>query len=357
MKICLLLLGALLTIHADAQWAIQDSHVKTSLRGVHAVNDRIVWVSGADGVVAHTSDGGSNWQACTVPKGAEKLEFAAIQGSDESTAVVMSTGKGGQSRIYKTADGCRTWKVVFTNPDPVGNFKDIHRVTEKQFYVLGDPVDGKFSLFYSSDGGDNWFAIDDSGLEAEKGETAFAAGPGSLISVGPFLYFRSQGPTSFLLHNTSPKCSSGVAAPAGGCPIAWDKSEVPLTIANAKLTSFSFGARTQVNTRTGNLLTLLVAVGGAGSAATSGDGGKSWKTATLPPAAGCSGLAYHSGSWIAVCADGTEVSKDDGLKWTTLRPASGEPKDDGHNWTSLSLPFAVGDGGRIGKLDLGAIKR
>jgi len=361
MRICLLLLAGLFATQADAQWTIQDSHVTTSLRGIHALDDRTAWASGTEGVVIHTKDGGATWQPCAIPKGAEKLEFAAVQGSDESTALVMSTGMGGLSRIYKTADGCRTWKLVFTNPDAVGNFKDMHRVTESQFYLLGDPVDGKFSLFYSSDGGDNWFSTDDSGLEAEKGEYAFAAGPGSLVSVGPFLYFGSRGPTSLLLHNTYPKCGAEATASSGGCPIAWAKSEVPLTAKNANLTSFSVGARTQVNMRTGNLVTLLVAVGAsptdASAAATSADGGKSWKAATLPPASGCSGLAYSSGLWIAAGAGGTEVSRDDGQSWTTLQPAPGGPKDAGQKWISLSLPFAVGDSGRIGKLDVAAIKR
>ena len=32
----------------------------------------------------------------------------------------MSSGKGDLSRLYKTTDACKTWKLVFTNPDREG---------------------------------------------------------------------------------------------------------------------------------------------------------------------------------------------------------------------------------------------
>lgn len=132
----LLLLAATLTAgQALAQWNIQDSHTTAGLRSIHVVNENIVWASGADGTVLHTKDGGLNWQLCVVPKDAGKLDFSGIQGSDESTAIVMSTGKGELSRIYKTIDGCQTWKLVFTNPDAAGSFKgsDASRTSSSTF--------------------------------------------------------------------------------------------------------------------------------------------------------------------------------------------------------------------------------
>jgi photosystem II stability/assembly factor-like uncharacterized protein len=89
-----------------------------------------------------------------IPKGEEKFDLVSVQGSDENTAVAISTGKGSLSGIYKTADGCQTWRRVFSNPDASGSFKSIHRITNRQLYLLGDPVDGKFSMFYSADGGE-----------------------------------------------------------------------------------------------------------------------------------------------------------------------------------------------------------
>ena len=63
-----------------------------------------------------TEDGGYLWQTCAIPPGAEKLDFRGVQAFDENTAIVMSSGPGDQSRLYKTTDGCQTWKLLFTNP-------------------------------------------------------------------------------------------------------------------------------------------------------------------------------------------------------------------------------------------------
>jgi photosystem II stability/assembly factor-like uncharacterized protein len=348
-------------MQAHGQWDIQDSHTTISLRSVHAPSNKIAWVGGVSGLVLHTNDGGLNWLPCVIPHGAEKLDFDGIQGLDENTAIVMSAGKGRLSRIFKTGDGCKTWKLVFTNPDDGGSFKGIRRVSEKQVYLLGDQVDGKFAVFYSADGGENWFSTNDPGLEAEKGEVSFSSN-GSLISVGPFLLFGTKGLTSFNLYQTYPNCGSG-AQNAAGCPIAWSKTEVPLPIAHLDCVGFSIAARSQLIMSTGNVQTILVAVGastmGAGSTVMSKDGGKSWKPAITGPGASRLALGYFSplGLWITVGPDGTDSSDDDGQRWRALQPAQDEPKDAGQNWSALSLPFVVGERGRIGRLNVSVLKK
>ncbi len=109
-----------LTVQSHAQWDIQDSHTTASLRGIHSVGDGVAWASGTNGTVLRTQDDGNRWQTCAIPPGAEKLDFRGIQAFDANTAIVMSSGKGDLSRLYKTTDGCQTWKLVFTNPDKDG---------------------------------------------------------------------------------------------------------------------------------------------------------------------------------------------------------------------------------------------
>jgi photosystem II stability/assembly factor-like uncharacterized protein len=101
---------------AWAQWTMQQSHTTASLRGVHSVGGGVAWASGAEGTILRTTDDGETWQACTVPQGAAKLDFRGIQGFDANTAVVMSAGTGNLSRLYRTTDACRSWKLVFTKP-------------------------------------------------------------------------------------------------------------------------------------------------------------------------------------------------------------------------------------------------
>lgn len=353
MRLIALFALALVPVHARAQWSIQQSHTIASLRSVHAVSEMVAWASGTNGTVLRTWDGGANWQSCAIPKGAEKLDLVSVQGSDENTAVAMSTGKGSLSGIYKTSDGCRTWRLVFSNPDASGSFKSIHRMTNRQLYLLGDPVEGKFSMFYSADGGDTWTSTDDPGLDSEEGDLTVSGGNGILVSVGPFLFFGTRNSSSLHLYHTYPKCEAG-AQSAAGCPVAWAKSDVPLAPGDAGSIGFSFAVRTQLNMANGSLETLLVAVGSSnGSAATSKDDGKSWKAAASPPNAGARAVAYSSStrSWIAVGPNGTEFSNDDGQKWRVIPSAPAGPKNTGQSWCALSLPFVVGDGGSIGKLD------
>lgn len=358
MRFVILLAFALVPFHAHAQWTIQQSHTTAALRSVHTVNEKVAWASGVDGIVLRTTDGGLTWQSCAVPKGAEKLDFVGIQGSDEKIAVVVSTGKGKLSRIYKTVDGCQSWQLTFTNPDSDGSFKGIRRVTDKQLYLLGDPVDDKFSIFYSADSGDTWNGTDDPGLNSEKGEVAFSAGNGTLISVGPFLFFGTRSAAGLHLYHTFPHCESGDQK-ANGCPIGWAKADVPLGSSD-RAAEFSLAARTQLNMRDGSVQTVLVAVGSPsnGLAATSRDDGKSWKAAAVPPVAGLLAVTYQSStrSWIAVGPQSTYISTDDGQKWRAILSAPAEAKDASQRWTALSLPFVVGDGGKIGKLDPNLLK-
>ena len=42
---------------------------------------------------------------------------------------------------------------------------------------------------------------------------------------------------------------------------------------------------------------------------------------------------------------------DDGRHWRALKPGAGDAPDANKNWNALSLPFAAGPNGRIGKLN------
>ena len=145
----------------QAQWDIQDSHTTASLRGIANVGGGVAWASGTEGTVLRTEDGGYLWQGCAIPPGAEKLDFRGIQAFDENTAIVMSSGKGDLSRLYKTTDGCRTWKLLFTNPDKEGFWDAIEHLAPSHDaignpldhshawgFLLGDPVEETLPSFH-----------------------------------------------------------------------------------------------------------------------------------------------------------------------------------------------------------------
>src|ERR1700728_4064648 len=144
--ILILLLATLTTKKIHAQFDIEESQTTASLRGIHNVGGGVAWASGTNGTVLRTEDGGYLWQTCNIPPGAEKLDFRGIQAFDENPAIVMSSGKGDLSRLYKTTDGCRTWKLLFTNPDKEGFWDAMQFSDRNHGFLLGDPVSNSFVL-------------------------------------------------------------------------------------------------------------------------------------------------------------------------------------------------------------------
>ncbi len=311
----------------------------------------MVWASGAQGTVLHTTDDGKTWQICAVPQGAEKLDFRGIQAFDADTAIVMSSGAGDLSRLYKTTDACRTWRLVFTNPDTDG-FWDALQFSSQSFGALiGDPVRGHFPAFFSTDAGDRWQQFDPKALAtADKNQSFFAASNSSLLvdPHGDRLYMITGGGTTSLIaidgyFTSTPKISRTNLDLASG----------------ATAGGFSLASRVVVSDL------VLVAVGGdykapdeARGTATYRIGGR-WQAPHTLPNGYRSAVAYYvpAKAWIAVGPNGTDISTDDGRNWRALKPTAADGPDADKNWNALSLPFVVGPNGRIGKLNPDALKQ
>jgi photosystem II stability/assembly factor-like uncharacterized protein len=348
-------------------WVMEHSGTTAGLRGIHAVGGGVAWASGTNGTVLRTEDGGYEWQSCAMPPGAEKLDFRGIWAWDDQIAIVMSSGPGDQSRLYKTTDGCSHWKLLYTNPDKDGFWDAMAFWNRQDGEILGDPVltmtreprigvpcpaspnlgkddcsyreETRFATFSTSDGGESWDRSRDSFLRSDpKRSGAFAASNSSLVRLdrwgwigiggknGSFVY-RGQSATDLPL-------SDG---------LSWSRIAVPITGGTESAGVFSVAF---ADSRQG------VAVGGdytkpndsTGTAAWSADGGSTWTAAAHPPHGYRSAVAWDGDAkaWIAAGTNGSDISYDDGKTWG--------PLDDG-NWNALSLPWVVGPGGRIAKLD------
>ncbi len=368
-----------------AQWQIQDAHITADLRGIDYVGNGVAWASGTNGTVLRTEDLGFVWQLCAMPPGAEKLDFRGVQAFDNNTAIVMSSGKGDLSRLYKTTDGCQTWKLVFTNPDANG-FWDALKfqlqpsgrlgVPAKHVgVILGDPVEGKFSEFDTQDDGEHWSKRNDgeAGLPSAKDEEGlFAAsnssliitnGGGEIFVTGGASGSRSRVLSEYVKHD--PRVSwkyvggdipfaAGDSAGAFSIAIASGDDQIANTAPKDKWTLFYVARGT------------CVAVGGdykkpanvKDTAASTFDSGLHWISADTSPHGYRSAVAYEkqANTWITVGPNGTDISTDDGRNWRALKPGLGDAPDADSHWNALSLPFVVGPHGRIGVLREDALK-
>jgi photosystem II stability/assembly factor-like uncharacterized protein len=187
---------------AQAVWQMQESGTTAGLRGIDSVDDTVAWASGTGGTVLHTTDGGAHWEKCAIPDAATDgatLDFRGVQAWDAQTAIVMASGPGEKSRLYKTTDGCKTWTLVFRNLEKDG-FWDAMQITgPKTGLLIGDPLPKvevwhfktkkyfHFPLYGTIDGGDTWNRLDNSNLFAlsaasgKPAQSIFAASNSSLL--------------------------------------------------------------------------------------------------------------------------------------------------------------------------------
>jgi photosystem II stability/assembly factor-like uncharacterized protein len=178
------------------QWGpVSSIGTKASLRGVHITGDGVLWASGSEGTILHGTNDGLAWRRCAVPASAEKLDFRGVWGFDANRAIIMSSGPGNASRLYQTSDGCYSWRLLFTNPDPAG-FWDAIAFDGEKGVLLGDPVDNRFVIYITADGGKHWIRDKSTALTADpKGEGAFAASNSVLaIRLDKKILFGTGGP-------------------------------------------------------------------------------------------------------------------------------------------------------------------
>jgi hypothetical protein len=335
---------------AYGPWEMQNSTTNAGLRGIHAVGDGVAWASGTNGTVLRTEDGGYMWQSCAMPPGAEKLDFRGIWAWDANTAVVMSSGPGDLSRLYKTTDGCSSWKLLYTNPDKDGFWDSVVFADRQRGLILGDPVRGRFVLLFTLDGGSSWGRNETKDLEVGESKIgAFAASNSSILYFEPGVpWFGTSGPDGPYVYMGDSVCTSLIAQqnPAA-CEreaMRFERSKLPIAGDVSSAGVFSLAAEPGLNKP-------FIAVGGdyakpdqsKGTAAYTIDMGRNWFAPTKPPHGYRSTVAWYAAdqAWICAGTNGSDVSYDDGKTW--------QPLDSG-KWNALSLPWVVGPEGRIAKL-------
>jgi photosystem II stability/assembly factor-like uncharacterized protein len=338
-------------------WQLQSSGTTAGLRGIDSVDGTVAWASGTGGTVLRTTDGGEHWQRCATPdvdKDGATLDFRGIQAWDAQTAIVMASGPGDKSRLYKTTDACKTWTLAFTNPDKEGFWdaiilpRETYGDTKVPGYVMlaGDPVSGHFEV---RDG-----LLFGQGLEWElsqqncdsRGEEAVFAASNSAVVVSAFeSYILATGGKNGGRVLISPLQQHDLKKPCLSV-------EVPIAKGSESSGVFSLAFSNPVAPWHG------LAVGGdylkpndsSGTAAFSTDGGLHWTASTTPPHGYRSTVQYSEPLhlWITAGTNGSDISRDDGRTW--------QPLDNG-NWNALSLPFLVAPNGRIARLNPAAVPK
>ncbi len=309
-----------------AEWIPQQSGSKASLRGVHASSARVVWASGTKGTVLKSIDGGEHWKQLPIPN-TESLDFRDIETSDAQHAWAMSSGTGDKARVYRTVDGGANWTLDLTNPDATGFFDAIAFFSKTRGVLLGDPIDGRLTIF-TTDDGVHWKR--QTGPEARENEGAFAASGTCLIARPNGEAWIGTG-AARVFHSTD-------------FGATWTPSQTPLNHEGKAAGVFSVAFR---DSKHG------IAVGGdytkptvsTGNIATTEDGGRTWHEPKSIPTGFRSAVEFRSTKQaITTGTSGSDVSNDAGATWQLAGTT-------GYNAISFhgKEGWAVGPEGRIAR--------
>jgi len=316
------------------RWKDVDTGSDAQFRGLAPVSRKVAWVSGTEGTVLRTIDGGKRWIDVSPGGDTGDLEFRDIEAWDDMHAVILSIGSGGDSRIYRTGNGGRTWTEGFRNRNKQAFYDCLGFWDRRHGLAMSDPVNGTFRILATNDGGKSWTKRKSAGMPpALDGEFGFAASGTCLVTAGDDDAWIASGGTAARVFHSEDRGRT------------WTVTDTPIRRGDAAGV-FSLAVR---NTRT------LVAVGGdfekpnarKDTSAYSEDAGTTWTrggrlggyrsgAAFLPRTAK---TGSPSAGVIAVGPSGTDVSYDVGATWTSVEKGSLDAVEctrDGACWASGS---------------------
>ncbi len=324
----------------------QASGTSALLQAVSAVSERVVWVSGHQATWARTGDGGATWQVGTVPD-ADSLQFRDVFAVSGRTAYLLAAGPGERSRIYKTTNGGRRWRLQFLNGDSAAFFDCFDFWDADHGIAVSDAVEGHLQIIRTDNGGTSWERVSPAALPpALAGEGAFAAS-GHCLTVSRDDYILSG--TRLLWVGTGAADGARIyrSTDGGG---AWEVFPTPVVHgAFSGIAAVAFRDASHGIALGGQL---GVPEGRSDNVAVTEDGGRTWSLAARPSFAG----AVYGGVFVpgartptvvVVGPKGMSYSVDGAATWTGLDTAA--------YWSvgfAGRTGWAVGPGGRITRIEL-----
>jgi photosystem II stability/assembly factor-like uncharacterized protein/sugar lactone lactonase YvrE len=291
-------------------FTVQTTGTTSRIRSIKAINEKIVWVCGADGLVLRTVNGGTTWEKKTVTDAA--FTNYVIEALDSNTAWAggTNTNDGVDFRIWKTADGGKTWKEQYKN---TGSFSDdIKFFNASNGVAYGDPVStapNEMIVLTTSDGGTTWNRVDATKVPAVNGAKAEMGSANGMKIMGNTVWFvtYSDDPTAgpHLFKSTDKGATWTAYGPVSG-----------------------IGSFLSVDFKDDNNGVCVDYNVGKGASTT--DGGKTWTVFPIDPAqSGLRSVHYLPGTDAIVAAGGSSStgtffsSPNKGATWQKLTLPTG----------------------------------
>jgi photosystem II stability/assembly factor-like uncharacterized protein len=356
----------------------QTSGTTAGLIAVSALNSRVVWASGRFGTFAVTTDGGKTWRSGVVP-GAEIVQFRDVEAVSDKVAYLLSVPTSPPnpfvaSRIYKTTDSGKTWKLQFEAA--ADQFHDCFAFWNPTTGVdFADSVGGRFPAVRTFDG-QSWHDYGDQLPTPLPGESGFASGGTCIATQGHRRAWITTGvppATASDLWTTRVFFSTDRGQ-------SWGVTTAPITAVNTPDSAgggFSIAFR---DARHGILAggDLTPGTGVVNNFARSRDGGRTWQLTTPAPIPGAIFTTAYAGHGtgrdgeggddddqgedsgenghglgpsirvVATAPTGTAWSPDEGQSWNLISGLSGLW---GVDFGTEQTGWLVGTNGQIVRID------
>ncbi len=320
-------------------WIITHHPSAASFRGLHVVDQNIIWASGSGGNVIRSVDGGTSWDSVG-PSDSDALDFRDVYAWSDQAAVITSAGT--PARIYRTDDGGTSWTIVHQDDREAAFFDALAFANKDDGLVFSDPVDGRLLLIQSHDGGTSWSEVDRAHQpETLENEAGFAASGTCLCMIDDLTFIGLGGKRG----EQQPGMARILKSDSGG--ETWTAHESGLVSGEASgVFSIAFANRDHGVAVGGNY---TQADNSASCASFTSDGGEHWQVPATGPRGyrSCVALRPSASGQIFVCIGpgGSDISSDSGKTWQAL-------DDEGFHAIAFSpngsLAVATGAGGKIG---------
>jgi hypothetical protein len=320
------LLMGIITIQAQTV-ELLNSGTKVSIRGLSVVNDNIIWISGSDGTVGKSTDGGTTWQLIKV-KGFEQTDFRDIEAFDDKTAVIIGIAE--PAYILRTTDGGVTWNTVYENKAK-GMFLDAMEFwNDKNGIVIGDPIDNKFFMSRTFDGGKTWQDVPAQNCPvADSGEACFASSGTNIrkFDKKEFIFITGGLKSNLIIGNRKITLPILQGKPSTGAN--------SVAVKNNKTMIAVGGDFTTKDSTTQNCCITT-------------NGGTTFSIPNTLPHGYRSCVEYiEKTNWISCGLNGVDISTDDGKNWNWISKTSFNVCRKAKKGNTV---FFAGGGGRVGRL-------
>jgi len=269
------------------------SQISTDFHAIKLVNRNVAWACADGGVVVRSLDGGRTWTRVSAPT---SNNLYCINALDENVAIVGDGPDSGPARLFRTTDGGQTWQVVSES----GSFWNaIHFFDAQNGIAQSDPVSptSGFILVKTTDGGATWTPIAQQ-VAAANGEFGLV---GSFQFVGNVGWFGTNQGRVFRSTDAGNTWSSSIAA---------GNNDWLVVVSFASTNTGVVGGYTLQNQQIANSVLRRTT-----------DGGQTWGATTAPSALaflGGTGVPELGHLWLsAISAQGPSIftSRDAGTTW------------------------------------------